>query len=119
MAKKQPKPVKTKATTKKPPLPDYYLTDQPFDPNRANFTVVWDRGQASAHASAPANHLTSLTGLTIGVIAPGAPVAALAITCSAELPVSAIITATAMVTVVSLVALALLIYLLRKGDPSP
>jgi hypothetical protein len=116
MAKK--KPVKTKATTKTP-VPDYYLTDLPPEKARANIKIEFEKGKATAQASLPATHLNSLTGLTIGAVAAGAPVMAIAIACYAKLPVVAIITLTAMVSVVSLIALTLLIYMLHKGDPSP
>lgn len=114
------KPVKPKATTNKPPVPDYYLTEQPSQLGRANIKIEIDKsGKGSAHASVPAAHLNSLTGLTIGAVAAVAPVAAIAIACYASLPVAAIVALTAMVSVVSVIALVLLIYMLRKGDPSP
>ncbi|WP_445167019.1 hypothetical protein ACTXG7_24850 [Mycolicibacterium sp. Dal123E01] len=119
MAKKK-KPVKNKATTSnKPPVPDYYLTEQPAQPGRANIQIEYEDGKASARASVPATHLDGLTALTIGGVAGAAPVAAIAITCSAELPVWAIIACTAMVSVVSVMALLALMYMLRKRGPSP
>lgn len=118
MAKK--KPVKHKATTsKKPPVPDYYLSEQPVQAGRANIKIEYEDGKASAHASVPAAHLPGLTALIIGGIAGAAPVAVIAITCYAGLPAATIITCTAMVSVVSVIALITLIYILRKGGPAP
>jgi hypothetical protein len=116
MAKKR-KPVKNKATTSKPPVPDYYLTDLPPEAGRANIKIEFEEGKAAARVSVPAKHLNSLTGLTVGALATAAPVAAIAITCYAKLPVPAIIALTAMASVVALSALALLFYMLRNGDP--
>ena len=111
-------PSTAKATNKKPPVPDYYLTDLPPEKGRANIKIEFEEGKATAHASVPATHLTSFTGLTIGTLAVAAPTLAVGIACYAQLLAAAVIALTAMVSGVSLSALALLFYMLHKGEHS-
>jgi hypothetical protein len=114
------KPTKTtkkaptvKATNKKPPIPEYYLNDQPVENGRASIKIEMI-GIGEFTADVPAKHLTSFTGLTVGVSAVAAPVAILSLACHAGLPAAAMVAVTAMMTGISLLALLMLFYTLHN-----
>ena len=115
---KRPPAVKATNQDQETPVPDYYLTDMPREMGRANIRIEINKSRATAHMSVPAKHLSSFTGLAVGVSAVAAPVVAIGIACYAGLPVGATIALTAMVTGISLVALLLLFYMLHTRDQS-
>ena len=47
------KPSAAKATKKKPPVPDYYLTDLPPAKGRANIKIEFEEGKATVHGHTP------------------------------------------------------------------